>query len=227
MATEKTFTVITANGKKTFKSTANTVAELKADLHKHGISTENMAIQEGLTKTKFTSDGQYLPHDVPYKGGTTNNLVFRVTQAEKHIKSGAMSRAEAYAEVKRLGLQDAIKEKFGKNFTMCKTADLIAMVEAAGGKAPAQEAAPESSSHAESQKGDKDEGKKAGEKKDEGFKSCGDPVKDAITVLVSKIVDSGILTASEGKEVTDLIGTEIIEDEGYSQEEIDRMFKDM
>lgn len=212
MATEKTFTVITANGKKTFKSTANTVAELKADLRKNGVSTENMAIQEGLTKTKFTSDGQYLPHDVPYKGSTTNNLVFRLTQKEKHINSGAMSRGEAYTKIKELGLQDAVKEKYGKNFTMCKTADLVAMVEAAESNGK--------SAHPASTKEDK---VKAEPKKE--FKSCGDPVKDAITVLTSKIVDSGILTAVEGKEVLDLIGTEVVKGEGYSQEEIDRMFQ--
>lgn len=211
MATEKTFTVITANGKKTIKSTANTVAELKADLRKNGINIENMAIQEGLTKTKFTSDGQYLPHDVPYKGSTTNNLVFRLTQKEKHINSGAMSRGEAYIKIKELNLQDAVKAKYGKNFTMCKTADLVAMVEEAesnGQSAPTPSAAPTP---------------KKEEKKE--FKSCGDPIKDAITVLTSKIVDSGILTAAEGKEVLDLIGTEVVKGEGYSQEEIDRMFQ--
>ena len=219
MAQEKLFTVVTANGVKKFKSTANTVAELKADLRKNGISTENMAIQEGLTKMKFTSDSDYLPHDVPYKGTSTNNLVFRITQKEKHISSGAGTpRAELYAKVKELGLQDKIKAKFDKNFTQCKGSDLEAMIAEAGGNAVVLEHKSE------------DNAKKADNKpvdKSESFKSCGDPVKDAITVLTSKIVDSGILTPEDGAVVLDLIGTALIESDGYSQEEINAMFKDM
>ena len=219
MAQEKLFTVVTANGVKKFKSTANTVAELKADLRKNGISTENMAIQEGLTKMKFNSDSDYLPHDVPYKGTSTNNLVFRITQKEKHISSGAGTpRAELYAKVKELGLQDKIKAKFGKNFTQCKGSDLEAMIAEANGNA----VTPEHKSE--------DNAKKADNKpveKSESFKSCGDPVKDAITVLTSKIVDSGILTSEDGAAILDLIGTALIKSDGYSQEEIDAMFKDM
>lgn len=223
MAQEKLFTVVTANGVKKFKSTANTVAELKADLRKNGISTENMAIQEGLTKMKFNSDSDYLPHDVPYKGTSTNNLVFRITQKEKHINSGAGTpRAELYAKVKELGLQDKIKAKFGKNFTQCKGSDLEAMIVEAGGEA----AAPKDSA----KKADNKPVEKAVEtpvEKSESFKSCGDPVKDAITVLTSKIVDSGILTPEDGAAVLSLINTALIKSDGYSQEEIDAMFKDM
>ena len=219
MAQEKLFTVVTANGVKKFKSTANTVAELKADLRKNGISTENMAIQEGLTKMKFNSDSDYLPHDVPYKGTSTNNLVFRITQKEKHISSGAgTTRAELYAKVKELGLQDRIKAKFGKNFTQCKGSDLEAMIAEASCNAATPEHKPKNSA------------KKANSKpveQSDSFKSCGDPVKDAITVLTSKIVDSGILTPEDGAAVLGLIDTALIKSDGYSQEEIDAMFKDM
>lgn len=219
MAQEKLFTVVTANGVKKFKSTANTVAELKADLRKNGISTENMAIQEGLTKMKFTSDSDYLPHDVPYKGTSTNNLVFRITQKEKHISSGAgTSRAELYAKIKELNLQDKIKAKFGKNFTQCKGSDLEDMI----AEASCNAVVPEHKSE--------DSAKKVDNKpveKSESFKSCGDPVKDAITVLTSKIVDSGIITPEDGAAVLGLIGTALIKSDGYSHEEILDMFKDM
>lgn len=218
MAQEKLFTVVTANGVKKFKSTANTVAELKADLCKNGISTENMAIQEGLTKMKFNSDSDYLPHDVPYKGTSTNNLVFRITQKEKHINSGAGNRAELYAKVKEFNLQDKIKAKFGKNFTQCKGSDLEAMIAEASGNA----VVPDNKSMNSAKKADSKPVEKS-----ESFKSCGDPVKDAITVLTSKIVDSGILTPEDGAAVLGLIGTALIKGDGYSQEEIDAMFKDM
>lgn len=225
MEQEKLFTVVTANGVKKFKSTANTVAELKADLRKNGISTENMAIQEGLTKMKFNSDSDYLPHDVPYKGTSTNNLVFRITQKEKHISSGAGTpRAELYAKVKELGLQDKIKAKFGKNFTQCKGSDLEAMIAEASSNVVAPKHKPEDS--------DKNEFPcpKVDSKpveQSESFKSCGDSVKDAITMLTSKIVDSGILTPDDGAAILGLIGTALIKSDGYSQEEIDAMFKDM
>lgn len=129
----KKFTVVDTrtNRTKTFESTANTVGELKVDLRREGIDPTGMAIQEGLTKTELgDNDGAYLPHDVPYRGGVTNNLVFRLTQKEKKIRSGVMSRSEAYDKVKELGLTDMIAMKYGKNFTMCKTSDLIAEIEA-------------------------------------------------------------------------------------------------
>ena len=132
----KRFTVVDTrtNSIKTFDSTANTVGELKADLRRQGIDPTGMAIQEGLTKTELgDNDGAYLPHDVPYRGGITNNLVFRLTQKEKRIKSGA-SRAELYARIKELGIADKIAAKYGKNFTTCRTVDLLEEVEAAEGK---------------------------------------------------------------------------------------------
>lgn len=46
-----------------------------------------------------------------------------------------MSRAEAYDEIRRLGLQDECKKKFGKNFTQCTTNDLVALVQSASKKA--------------------------------------------------------------------------------------------
>lgn len=205
MSTKK-FTVIdTRTGlKKTFDSEANTVGELKADLARLDISTEGMAIQEGLTRTELGGNDTYLPHDVPYKGGTTNNLVFRLTQAEKRIKSGSV-RSDAYDQVKKLGLQNAIVAKYGKNFTMCKTAELVAEVEAAKKKA-----AP-----------------KAETKKNKKEPKYSNAAEKAITVLASKLVDCCIFSAAEGKEVTDIIGASLIAGEGYSVEDINDMFDGM
>lgn len=205
MSTKK-FTVIdTRTGlKKTFDSEANTVGELKADLARLDISTEGMAIQEGLTRTELGGNDTYLPHDVPYKGGTTNNLVFRITQAEKRIKSGSV-RSDAYDQVKKLGLQNAIVAKYGKNFTMCKTAELVAEVEAAKKKA-----AP-----------------KAETKKNKKEPKYSNAAEKAITVLASKLVDCSVFSFAEGKEVTDIIGTSLIADEGYSVEDINDMFDGM
>lgn len=203
----RTFTVVDSATQKTstFQSTAETLAELKADLRAHSINYNGMTIYEGISKTELKSDNSALPHDVPYKGGTTNNLVFRLTKSEKNIKSGAMSRPEAYAAVKKLGLQDAIAKKYGKNFTMCKTADLIAEVEKAQKKsaAPAQKPA--------CKKGNEEGGCAA--------------IK-GLAILTNTLVLNGVISEAEGKEVADALNVELAgAPEGtYSQAEIAAMF---
>lgn len=123
----KVFTVVNSATQSTisYESQAETLGQLKRELTDKGINLDGMTIFEGLTKTELKSDDSLLPHDVPYRGTVTNNLVFRITKANKNIKSGSMSRAEAYAKIKELNLQGVIASKYGKNFTMCKTADLI------------------------------------------------------------------------------------------------------
>ena len=52
-----------------------------------------------------------------------------------------MDRKEAYAQIKKLGLAEDVKKKFGKNFTQVSTNELVAMIE--GAKKPAaKKAAP-------------------------------------------------------------------------------------
>jgi hypothetical protein len=48
-----------------------------------------------------------------------------------------MDRKEAYAQIKKLGLAEDVKKKFGKNFTQVSTTDLVAMIE--GAKKPTAE----------------------------------------------------------------------------------------
>lgn len=126
----KRFTVVDTRSNSTvvFESVATTVAELKADLQAHNIEYEGMSIQEGLTKTELLNDDSLLPHDVSYRGTTTNNLVFRLTQENRNVKSG-IDRLEIYKRIKELGLEDSIKIKYGKNYTLVKTQDLINEVE--------------------------------------------------------------------------------------------------
>ena len=139
-----TFTIVDTESQKTkeIQSNATTVAELKIDLRQNGFNVDGKTIQEALTRTEFKDDSSVLPHDVPYKGSITNDLVFRLTKTNKQIMSG-IDRQEVYAEVKRLGLGDAIKAKFGKNFTQCSTADLVAFMQSyKGSNKPAENAAP-------------------------------------------------------------------------------------
>ena len=131
MDARKITIVQTKNQKKSvIMSSATTLAELKSDLRANGIDYDGMTFFEGTSKVELKNDASVLPHDVPYKGTVTNELVFMLTNTNKKIKSGAMSRAEAYSKIKSMGLGELCKEKYGKNFTQCSTADLISLIEA-------------------------------------------------------------------------------------------------
>lgn len=130
METRKITVVETKNQKKTvIMSAATTLAELKTDLTRNGIDYTDMSFFEGVSKVELKSDNAMLPHDVPYKGTTTNELVFMLTNTNKKIKSGVMSRTEAYEVIKDKKLQARCIDKYGKNFTVCKTSELIALIE--------------------------------------------------------------------------------------------------
>jgi hypothetical protein len=215
MEARKITVVQTKNQKKSvIMSAATTLAELKSDLRANGIDYGGMTFFEGTSKVELKNDASVLPHDVPYKGIVTNELVFMLTNTNKKIRSGAMSRMEAYAEIKRRGLQDACLKKFGKNFTMCKTADLIALVQSNGASKPAP-VAPASN---------------GGE--------CVDTVaRAAISKLVEILEDNGTIEYYEKDEVLDILGgaVEVAPSEEYkpksaspySDDEINDMFEGM
>lgn len=215
MEARKITVVQTKNQKKSvIMSAATTLAELKSDLRANGIDYDGMTFFEGTSKVELKNDASVLPHDVPYKGIVTNELVFMLTNINKKIRSGAMSRMEVYAEIKRRGLQDACLKKFGKNFTMCKTADLIALVQSNGASKPAP-VAPASN---------------GGE--------CVDTVaRAAISKLVEILEDNGTIEYYEKDEVLDILGgaVEVAPSEEYkpksaspySDDEINDMFEGM
>lgn len=213
MEARKITVVQTKNQKKSvIMSAATTLAELKSDLRANGIDYNGMTFFEGTSKVELKNDASVLPHDIPYKGIVTNELVFMLTNTNKKIRSGAISRMEAYAEIKRRGLQDACLKKFGKNFTMCKTADLIALVQSNGASKPTP-VAPASN---------------GGE--------CVDTVaRAAISKLVEILEDNGTIEYYEKDEVLDILGgaVEVAPSEEYkpksaspySDDEINDMFE--
>lgn len=215
MQSRKITVIQTKNQKKSvIMSAATTLAELKSDLRANGIDYNGMTFFEGTSKVELKNDASVLPHDVPYKGIVTNELVFMLTNTNKKIRSGAMSRMEAYAEIKRRGLQGACLEKFGKNFTVCKTADLIALVQSNGASKPAP-VAPASN---------------GGE--------CVDTVaRAAISKLVEILEDNGTIEYYEKDGVLDILGgaVEVAPSEEYkpksaspySDDEINDMFEGM
>ena len=124
METRKITIISTKNhSTKVINSAATTLAELKTDLDNAGIGYTDCTFFEGLTKTELKNNDAILPHDVPYKGTITNNLVFMITNASKKIKSGA-DRKSIIAEIKAKNLTEVVKNTYGKNYTNCKTEDL-------------------------------------------------------------------------------------------------------
>ena len=232
METRKITIVQTKNQRKSvIMSAATTLAELKSDLRANGIDYDGMTFFEGTSKVELKNDASVLPHDVPYKGTITNELVFMLTNTNKKIRSGAttMSRAEAYNAIKSMGLQDACVKKFGKNFTMCKTADLIALVQSNGASKPAPKAETKNEEKAEAPVTPASNG---GE--------CIDIVaRAAISKLVEILEDNGTIEDYEKEEVLGILGGEVTVNTApskeykpksaspYSDDEIDDMFAGM
>ena len=124
METRKITIISTKNhSTKVINSAATTLGELKTDLDNARIGYTDCTFFEGLTKTELKNNDAILPHDVPYKGTTTNNLVFMITNASKKIRSGA-DRKSIIAEIKAKNLTEVVKKTYGKNYTNCKTEDL-------------------------------------------------------------------------------------------------------
>ena len=93
-----------------------------------------------------------------------------------------MSRKELYAKVKELGVADAIKTKFGDNYTRVSNADLEDFLRGFGKKTTKKEAAPK-------------------KEKKEATGSC----KEAMVKLLSTLQAKRALTAKEAEEVAALL----------------------
>lgn len=133
------------------------------------------------------------------------------------MNTNNMTRTEAYNTIKSMGLQDACFKKFGKNFTMCKTADLIALIEAhkdSEEKVPATQSAPIADTQHESY--------------------VDVAARAAITRMTEILVKNGQFNEYESEEVLSILGGALnvtpVEDKSespYSDNEIDTMFDDM
>lgn len=248
METRKITVVQTKNQKKSvIMSAATTLAELKSDLRANGIDYDGMTFFEGTSKVELKNDASVLPHDVPYKGTVTNELVFMLTNTNKKIRSGAatMSRTEAYSTIKSMGLQDACVKKFGKNFTMCKTTDLIALIQSNSAIEPAP-VAPKDETKAETKKEEKVETPvntpeaSAPEAPASNGGECVDTVaRAAISKLVEILEDNDTIEEDEKEKVISILGGKVAVSaepskeyepklaSPYSDDEIDDMFTGM
>ena len=149
------------------------------------------------------------------------------------MNTNNMTRAEAYNAIKSMGLQDACVKKFGKNFTICKTADLIALVQSNSAAKPAP-AAPK----AEAKKEETPVNTPVAPASNGG--ECIDAVaRAAISKLVEILEENGTIEDYEKEEVIDILGGKVAVSEApsrecepelapsYSDDEIDDMFAGM
>ena len=130
METRKIVVVTTKSSKKLVLNTGvETLGELKRELDNKNFDYEGMEFTEGVSKTVLTRDDSVLPKELPFKGSITNDLAIFLTVPNKKIKSGVMSRAEVLTAIKENHLTEECKKVYGKNFTTCKTTDLIALLD--------------------------------------------------------------------------------------------------
>ena len=227
MEARKITIVSTRNQKKSIiMSAATTLAELKADLRQNGIDYDGMTFYEGTSKVELKDDASVLPHDVPYKDQTTNELVFMLTNTNKKIRSGAdMSRADAYAAIKAKGLQGECVKRFGKNFTMCKTADLVALINEKSVSKTALSTPTKEEKVAET--------KREKSKKQANTAECVDTkARAALSRLLTILTDNDVLEDDEAEEIEDILDDKATtsddckpsSESSYSDDEIDRMF---
>lgn len=73
---------------KVIETGAETLAELKEALDVNNVDYTDMTFYEGLSQVELLSDETRLPHDVLYKGITTNDLVIMMTNMKSKITSG-------------------------------------------------------------------------------------------------------------------------------------------
>ena len=144
------------------------------------------------------------------------------------MSTNNMTRAEAYNAIKSMGLQEECVKRFGKNFTMCKTADLIALVneKSTSKPAPAKEPA---------KKEKVTETKKERVREQIGITEYADTkARAALLKLLTILEDNGTLEDDEVEEVEGILDgkVEVAASEDYkpssaspySDDEIDRMF---
>lgn len=217
METRKITVISTKTQKRTtIMSSATTLGELKRDLVENNIDYNGMTFYEGISKIELKDDSSVLPMNVPYKGVTTNELVFMLTNSEKKIKSGrVISRSEAYDIIKRDNLQKKCLDMYGKNYTTCKTEDLIKLIESNSKPTIKKETTT------------KNVNTKTEIITPNSNCEC-ENIKKVITTIICRLAEEEIISESEEKALYKALeGEEYISDKvesSYSKKELDNMF---
>ena len=224
METRKITIISTKNhSTKVINSAATTLGELKTDLDNAGIGYTDCTFFEGLTKTELKNNDAILPHDVPYKGTITNNLVFMITNASKKIKSGA-DRKSIIAEIKAKNLTEVVKNTYGKNYTNCKTEDLEKILSMNNTSTPKEAPAKKEISNNSAMKTTNLSSYVTKAELREVIKSLLKEMEDAEVYYVENVDINNISIIGD---ISSNNSEEEKPDSPYSSNELDDMFKDM
>lgn len=98
-------------------------------LDEKGIDVTNMEIREGRSKTAIINEDTVLPTNIPFKGDTTNDLLFYMTLTNKKVSSGAMTRKEMVDFLKENGLMEIVEKTYGDSYTRISNANLAAFID--------------------------------------------------------------------------------------------------
>nr|DAR02408.1 MAG TPA: hypothetical protein [Crassvirales sp.] len=227
MQNRKITIVETKNQKKSvIMSAATTLSELKADLRQNGIDYTGMTFFEGTSKVELKNDNSVLPHDVPYKGTITNELVFMLTNTNKKIRSGAMSRAEAFNIIKyNQELKEDCKKIYNKDYTHCTTIELITLLEDYNSYTNQEVEKPTPVSKAPKS-----------EKSEDTNEVVDVKARAAISKLVQALYENNTIYPIDRDKVMNILGGKVEVDPSedrslskcpYSDDEIDDMFSEM
>ena len=177
----------------------STVNDLKSFLRSKGYTLDNMDLREGVSKTDLTNGSSTLPHDIPYKGSTTNDLLV------------FMSRKEAVDYMKANGLEDAVMKAYKDNWTRVSTDKLVAFCEKHQKNNGGSESAPSKPSSTPS-KSSKPAGGSVAAAQTEVMTGP----KGAVIALAGLLADKGLILPDEAAKIQEIARTEV----GYSYEEI-------
>lgn len=200
-----------AKQKKTvFTSHAETLGQLKEELAQQNIDVTNMSILEGVSHTQLLSNESILPHDIPYRGEVTNNLLIYLTLQDKKVASGVIDRYAIGNWIKENNLQDELMETFGDNWTRVSTENLVKFYEAHQAARSMGE---------------------TGKPKEENSKAL-ESILNWASKLTEILFDADALTYEEASELNELLdyASEESEDEdtkgGFSKSEIEDMISE-
>ena len=205
--------------KKVFENVeVSTLAEVKSLLRENGISYDGMDFMEGVSQTKLLNDTSVLPHDIPYKGSTTNDLLIYMTLKDKKVRSGvdfkSMDRRTLLGYIKNHGWVEEVNKVFNANYTRVSSASLIDFcVKKEGATGMPGNPAAQAETPAEGCPGEK--------------------AINAIKTLTEALYEDGYIGTETYKDVMEALEGKKEEapapakEAGFSQEEIDNMIADL
>ena len=128
-----------------------------------------------------------------------------------------MDRKEAYAQIKKLGLAEDVKKKFGKNFTQVSTTDLVAMIE--GAKKPATKKAAPAAAKKDTKKVEELRGAMEGTNYKAKYEEAVKVIAKFLAFMPEELINDAA-TAAKG-----LTPEKVVEDVEFSSADIDKMFR--